>query len=65
VLGIGEVLGFRVNTALARIVAPLLPENMMSRLPRALQPLAAELERLNRLRDPRNVYMYCLACSLD
>ncbi|HEX6572245.1 MAG TPA: signal peptide peptidase SppA, partial [Steroidobacteraceae bacterium] len=65
VLGIGEVLGFRVNTALARIVAPLLPENMLSRLPRALQPLAAELERLNRLRDPRNVYMYCLACSLD
>jgi protease-4 len=65
VIGIGEALGFRVRSAVARLVAPLMPAGMFPRLPRALQPIAAEFERLNRLRDPRNVYMYCLACSLD
>jgi hypothetical protein len=34
-------------------------------LPRALEPLAQELSRLDRLRDPRNVFMYCVACSAE
>jgi hypothetical protein len=25
----------------------------------------AELDRVSRLTDPRNTYMYCFACSLD
>jgi len=25
----------------------------------------AEAQRLSRLADPRNVYAYCLACSVD
>ncbi|HET7203243.1 MAG TPA: signal peptide peptidase SppA [Steroidobacteraceae bacterium] len=65
VVGIGEALGFRVRTAMARMVAPLLPRGLFPELPRALQPLAAEIARLDRLRDPRNVYMYCLVCTLD
>ncbi|HET9694163.1 MAG TPA: signal peptide peptidase SppA [Steroidobacteraceae bacterium] len=62
-VGIGEALGLRVQAAMARIVAPLLPQGLFSALPRALRPLATEIERLNRLRDPRNVYMYCLGCQ--
>jgi hypothetical protein len=34
-------------------------------LPRSLQPVVAELDRVSRLTDPRNTYMYCFACSLD
>ena len=64
-IGIGEALGFRVRTAMARMLAPALPRGLFPALPRALQPLAAEIARLDRLRDPRNVYMYCLACTLD
>jgi protease-4 len=64
-MGIGETLGFRVQSAIARLVASALPRNLFPELPRALQPLAAEIARLDRLRDPRHVYMYCLACTLD
>jgi hypothetical protein len=34
-------------------------------LPRSVQPVVAELNRISRLSDPRYTYMYCLACSLD
>jgi hypothetical protein len=64
-MGIGETLGFRVHSAIARLVASALPRNLFPELPRVLQPLAAEIARLDRLRDPRHVYMYCLACTLD
>ncbi len=64
-LGISEALGFKVRTSFARLLAPLMPRGVFPDLPRALQPLAAEVARLDRLRDPRNVYMYCLACTLD
>ena len=65
-LGIGEALGFRTRAALARIVAPLLPREVLAPvLPAALQPVVAELNRIGRLSDPRNVYMYCLACRAE
>jgi hypothetical protein len=38
---------------------------MRPQLPRNLQPVAAELSRIARLSDPRNTYMYCLACSIE
>jgi protease-4 len=66
-LGIGEALGLRLQTGAARVMAPLLPrQDVLSALiPRDLRPVARELQRIERLRDPRNVYSYCLACSID
>ena len=65
-VGFGEALGLRVQASIAKVLAPLLPRSMLPQLlPRSLQPVMAELERLSRLSDPRNTYMYCLACSLD
>ncbi len=64
-VGLGEAFGFRVRSALARVVAPLLPRSRLPELPSAVRPIVAELNRLGRLRDPRNVYMYCLACNAE
>lgn len=64
-IGFGEALGLRMQVAAARIVAPLVPKVTMPALPKALAPFVAELDRLARLRDPANVYAYCLACSFD
>ena len=63
--GIGEALGLRVRSAAARVVAPLLPQDALPKLPRALAPVVAEMQRIERLADPRNVYAYCFACSPD
>jgi protease-4 len=63
--GLGETLGLRIRTAVAGLVVPLLPKGMLPRLPAALSPLVAEAARLSRLSDPRNLYVYCLACSVD
>jgi protease IV len=64
--GLGEVLGFRVKAAAARRIASLLPRDaLLPSLPRALQPLAAQVHRIGRLSDPRNVYMYCVVCRSD
>jgi protease-4 len=63
-IGFGDALGLRVQASLAQILAPLVPQSMLQ-LPSSLQPVMAELDRLSRLSDPRNTYMYCLACSLD
>jgi protease-4 len=63
--GLGEMLGLRLQVALARLVAPWLPQDLLPRLPAALSPVVAEAQRLSRLTDPRSVYAYCLACSLD
>ena len=63
--GFGEALGLRLRAAAARVAAPLLPQDMVPKLPRAIAPVVAEMQRLERLADPRNVYAYCLACSLD
>jgi hypothetical protein len=54
-----------VQAAIAKAVAPLVPRALVPHLPRSLEPVVAELNRLGRLSDPRNVYMYCVACSLD
>ncbi|HXW09259.1 MAG TPA: signal peptide peptidase SppA [Steroidobacteraceae bacterium] len=65
-VGIGEALGFRIDAAISRLVAPLVARHVaIPQLPRALEPLAQELARLDRLRDPRNVYMYCVACRAE
>ncbi len=65
-IGFSEALGLRVQGAAARIVAPLLPKSMLpDLLPRSVQPVIAEMNRIARLSDPRHTYMYCLACTLD
>jgi protease-4 len=63
--GLGEVLGLRIRATLVSMVAPLLPKSALPQLPAALKPLVAEAERLSRLTDPRSLYAYCLACSID
>ena len=63
--GLGEVLGLRIRVRIASLVAPLLPQGVLPTMPAALSPLVAEAQRLSRLADPRNVYAYCLACSVD
>jgi protease-4 len=63
--GLGEVLGLRIRVRIASLVAPLLPQGVLPTLPAALSPLVAEAQRLSRLADPRNLYAYCLACSVD
>jgi protease IV len=65
-VGFSEALGLRVQGALARIIAPFVPQSTLpALLPRSVQPVIAELERIARLTDPRSTYMYCLACTLD
>jgi protease-4 len=63
--GIGEALGIRLQARMAQALAPLVPRSMLPTLPRSLEPVAAELNRVARLSDPRNSYMYCLACSIE
>jgi protease-4 len=63
--GFGEALGLKMRAAAASIVAPLVPQNMMPALPKALRPVTRVLQRLDRLADPRSIYAYCLACSVD
>jgi protease-4 len=63
--GIGEFLGLHVHAALASALAPLVPQSWMTALPPPLSPLVREAGRLSRLTDPRNVYAYCLVCSVD
>ncbi len=64
-VGIGEAIGLRIRVALARVIAPLLPEATMPAIPKALAPLLAEAQRLARLSDPSSVFAYCIACSVD
>jgi protease-4 len=65
-IGISEALGFRIDAAVSRLVAPLVARHVaIPQLPRALEPLAQELARVDRLRDPSNVYMYCVACRAE
>jgi protease-4 len=63
--GFGEALGLRVRVAAASAVAPLLPKNLLPVLPRSMAPVVAEMQRIEQLADPRNVYAYCFACSPD
>jgi len=65
-MGLGEAFGLRVRVALAGAVAPLLPKSALSTLLDArLSPLAREAGRFARLVDPRHLYAYCVACTLD
>jgi protease-4 len=63
--GLGDVIGLRIRAGVASLVAPLLPRQLLPTLPATLTPIVAEAERLARLVDPRSLYAYCLACSLD
>ena len=63
--GLGEIFGLRIRAALAGLVMPLLPKSALPQLPAGLAPVVAEAQRLTRLSDPRSLYVYCLACSLD
>jgi protease-4 len=63
--GLGEVLGLRIRIAAASVVAPLLPRSVLPQLPAAVAAVLNEADRLSRLSDPRNIYVYCLACSID
>lgn len=63
--GLGEVLGLRIRAAFLSAVLPVLPKSLLPRLPAALTPLVTEAERLARLADPRSLYAFCLACSID
>ena len=63
---LGEMLRLRIRSALVRAIVPFLPAgSVLPPLPRALTPLLEEAERLARLADPRHLYAYCLACSID
>jgi protease-4 len=64
-IGISEALGLRIEARVARILAPLLPEGALPRIPASLSPLVREAQRLARLADPRSLYAYCLACSVE
>jgi protease-4 len=64
-VGFGDALGMRMQAGLARVLAPLLPQSILAQLPRSMEPVVAELGRVARLSDPRSLYMYCLACTLD
>jgi protease-4 len=64
-MGISEALGLRFRAAVARVVAPLLPASALPRLPEALAPLVQYSQRLSRLRDPRRLYNYCIACPVE
>ena len=62
---LGQAFGLRIRVALARIVAPLLPQGAIPQLPPALSPLLQEAQRLARLKDPGSLYAYCVFCSID
>jgi hypothetical protein len=50
------------------MVAPLLPRQsvaLLPEVPRSVRHVLRELQRIERLRDPRSVYAYCMACSTD
>jgi protease-4 len=63
-VGLGEAFGLRIRASVASLVAPLLPEAALP-LPQVLSPLVAEARRLARLADPRMLYAYCIACSIE
>jgi protease-4 len=63
--GLGDMLGLRIRAALAGVIAPLLPSYALPPLPAALTPLFDQADRLTRLTDPRNLYLYCPACSAE
>ena len=64
-IGISEALGLRLRAAVARAVAPLLPAASLPTLPDALAPLVKYSQRLARLKDPRRLYNYCIACPAE
>ena len=53
-----------MQTAMAKLVAPLLPKTAFEPLPRLMRPFAREIARLSKLSDPRSLYSYCF-CSFE
>jgi len=46
------------------MIVPLLPRSLFDPLPQIVAPIAREVDRVSRLRDPRSLYSYCF-CSID
>ncbi len=63
--GLTEALGLRVRAAIVRVLAPVLPRLDIPLLPATVEPVVRQLDRLERLTDPRSVYAYCLACVAE
>jgi protease-4 len=63
-ISIAESLGLRMQGAVAKLIAPLLPRSAFEPLPRLMRPLARQVEQLSRLTDPRSLYSYCF-CAIE
>ena len=63
-ISLAESLGLRMQGAMARLIAPLIPRSVLEPLPRLMRPLAREVEQLQRLTDPRSLYSYCF-CAIE
>jgi len=62
-MGWRQALAMRSQVLAARLTRALVPEHaLFSNARRILAPLEAELTRLSRFNDPKNVYYYCM-CS--
>ncbi|WP_129642848.1 signal peptide peptidase SppA [Peristeroidobacter agariperforans] len=62
-MGWRQALAMRSQALAARVTRALVPEHeLFSNARRILAPLEAELTRLARFNDPKNVYYYCM-CS--
>jgi protease-4 len=63
-----EAIGLRVQSSVARLIAPLLPRSVFEPVPKLMRPLAQQIEQqvgqLSRLSDPRSLYSYCF-CAIE
>jgi len=63
-----ESIGLRVQSSVARLIAPLLPRSAFEPVPKLMRPLAQQIEQqvgqLSRLSDPRSLYSYCF-CAIE
>ena len=63
-----ESIGLRVQSSVARLIAPLLPRSVFEPVPKLMRPLAQQIEQqvgqLSRLSDPRSLYSYCF-CAIE
>jgi protease-4 len=64
-LGWRQTLAMQAHVFAARVASAFVPENdVLAAARRVFSPLEAELVRLSRFGDPRQVYYYC-ACSIE
>jgi protease-4 len=67
-ISFAESLGLRIQSSVARLIAPLLPRSVFEPVPKLVRPLAQhvekQVEQLVRLSDPRSLYSYCF-CAVE